>query len=128
MPLPLAPSFSSPKTHDPYPLLHLMAALSFAAMFVLMYAMVDRVSNAFININQFFMSGIMAALMVVIELVVMRARYPNKRPNAIIATVGLLALAPFWLGIHDADGRWKLTIPAIDDSASRWRHPHVPRA
>ena len=77
-----------------------MAALSYVAMFVLMYAMVDRFSNVLINLNQFYMAGLMAAPMVLIELAVMRAMYPNNRLNAIIVAVSVVALALFWFGIR----------------------------
>lgn len=74
-----------------------MTAISFMAMFVLMYAMVNEFSNVFINVNQFYMAGLMAAPMVLIELIVMRAMYQDKRLNTIFAGAGVLALAGFWL-------------------------------
>ncbi|MGH8242819.1 MAG: DUF305 domain-containing protein [Steroidobacteraceae bacterium] len=42
-----------------------MAVLSFVAMYVLMYAMVDRVHNVYSNLNQVYMAGLMAMPMVV---------------------------------------------------------------
>jgi hypothetical protein len=83
-----------------YPHLYLMAALSFVAMFILMYAMVDQFSNVFVNLNQAYMAGLMASPMVLIELIVMRAMYPNKRLNAIIAGVSVFVLALFWILIR----------------------------
>jgi hypothetical protein len=87
--------------HKHYPHLYLMAALSFVAMFILMYAMVDSFSNVFINLNQFYMAGLMSAPMVLIELLVMRAMFPNKRLNTIIAVVSVVALLLFWFGIRE---------------------------
>jgi hypothetical protein len=87
--------------HKHYLHLYLMVALSFVAMFILMYAMVDRFSNVFINLNQFYMAGLMSAPMVLIELLVMRAMYPNKRLNTIIAVVSIVALLLFWFGIRE---------------------------
>ena len=49
-----------------YMRLLVMTALSFAAMYALMYAMVDRFENVYNNINQVYMAGLMAASMVVI--------------------------------------------------------------
>jgi hypothetical protein len=49
-----------------------MAALSFIAMDILMYAMVDRPANVFPNLNQAYMADLMTAPMVIIELLVMR--------------------------------------------------------
>jgi ABC-type Na+ efflux pump permease subunit len=45
----------------------LMVALSFAAMYVLMYAMVNAYANVYNSVNQFYMAGLMAAPMMVIE-------------------------------------------------------------
>lgn len=45
-----------------------MTVLSFIAMFILMYAMVDRFANVYPNVNQAYMAGLMAAPMVMIEL------------------------------------------------------------
>jgi uncharacterized protein (DUF305 family) len=64
--------------------LGIMAALSFLAMYILMYAMVARFGDVYNNINQVYMAGLMAAPMVVIELVVMRAMYHDKRLNVMI--------------------------------------------
>lgn len=62
-----------------YRRLLVMTVMSFAAMYVLMYAMVDRLANVYPNFNQFYMAALMAAAMIVIELVVMGGMYPNKR-------------------------------------------------
>ena len=84
--------------------LYLMAGLSFVAMFALMYAMVDRFANVFVNLNQVYMAGLMAAPMVLIELVVMRAMYPNKSLNAIIIAISIALLALFWFLIRAQGG------------------------
>lgn len=62
----------------------LMAALSFASMYVLMYAMVNAAGNVYSNLNQLYMAGLMTAPMVIIELSVMRGMYHDKRSNALI--------------------------------------------
>ena len=67
-----------------YPHLAIMAVLSFIAMYILMYAMVARFGDVYNNINQVYMAGLMTAPMVVIELVVMRAMYHDKRLNVMI--------------------------------------------
>ena len=73
-----------------------MIALSFIAMYVLMYAMVDRFANVYPNFNQFYMAGLMAAPMVLIELLLMGDMYPNKRLNLIVAALSGLALIVFF--------------------------------
>jgi hypothetical protein len=45
-----------------------MAALSFAAMYLLMYAMVNTIDDVYMNVNQVYMAGLMTAPMIVIEL------------------------------------------------------------
>lgn len=75
--------------HSPYLRLLGMTVLSFLAMYILMYAMVDRAGNIFNSINQVYMAGLMAAPMVLIELALMRSMYP------ISASICGLPLEPF---------------------------------
>lgn len=82
----------------------LMIGLSYVAMYILMYAMVNSFSSVFNNINQVYMAGLMAAPMAVIEIVVMRGMYPNKRLNAVIAVASVLLMGLFYLGIRQQLG------------------------
>jgi hypothetical protein len=77
-----------------------MAVLSFIAMYMLMYAMVDRVSNVYSNVNQFYMAGLMTAPMVLIELVVMRAMYKDSRLNMAVLIVAAVAIGAFFILIR----------------------------
>lgn len=77
-----------------------MTLLSFASMYVLMYAMVDIFSNIVPNVNQFFMAGLMSMPMVIIELVVMRAMYKNSKANIGILILALGAGVGFFLSIR----------------------------
>ena len=77
-----------------------MAALSFLAMYALMYAMVDRMANVHPNINQAWMAGLMTASMVIIELLLMGRMYPRKGWNAAIIALGTLALISLWFAIR----------------------------
>lgn len=70
--------------HRPYRRLLLMAVFSFLAMYGLMYMMVDRLENVLPNVNQFYMAGMMTAPMIIIELLLMGAMYPNKRANSVL--------------------------------------------
>jgi uncharacterized protein (DUF305 family) len=83
------------KSH--YHLLLLMTVMSFVAMYVLMYAMVDTLENVHMNLNQFYMAGLMAASMVIIEVGLMSGMYGNKRLNVAIIGAGIVALAGFWI-------------------------------
>jgi peptidoglycan/LPS O-acetylase OafA/YrhL len=71
--------------YRPYRRLLLMAVLSFLAMYGLMYMMVDRLENVLPNINQVYMAAMMTAPMIIIELLLMGAMYPNKRANRVLA-------------------------------------------
>lgn len=86
------------KSH--YGHLFLMVLLSFISMYVLMYAMVDSFQNAYMNLNQFYMVGLMTAPMVILEMAFMGAMYPNKKINLVIIATGLLALIVFWILIR----------------------------
>jgi len=58
-----------------------MAVLSFAAMLVLMYAMVDKFDDARPNWNQAYMAALMTSPMIVIELLLMSAMYRRRQLN-----------------------------------------------
>lgn len=81
-----------------------MAVLSFLAMYVLMYAMVDRFENVYSNLNQFYMAGLMAAPMVAIELVLMGAMYSSRKLNVAIMAACVIAAAACWFGIRQQGG------------------------
>ena len=84
----------------PYRNLILMLLLSFAAMYGLMYAMVDSFANVYMNLNQVYMALVMAASMGPIELLVMRAMYADKRFNALLMAVTSAVLIVSWLLIR----------------------------
>ncbi|RZI86042.1 MAG: DUF305 domain-containing protein [Rubrivivax sp.] len=81
-----------------------MLGLSFVAMYVLMYAMVDRLGNAVPNINQFYMAGLMTAPMAILEILLMARMYPDKRKNTTILLLGAVVLAACWFGIRAQAG------------------------
>lgn len=70
-----------------------MVAASFVAMYLLMYAMVDRFDNVFNNVNQVYMAGLMASAMVPIELALMSTMYPDRKKNAIALALSVVTLA-----------------------------------
>lgn len=77
-----------------------MLVVSFVAMYVLMYAMVDRLGNAVPNINQFYMAGLMTAPMAILEILLMGRMYPDKRKNTTILLLGTVVLAACWFAIR----------------------------
>jgi len=77
-----------------------MLLLSFAAMYVLMYAMVDRLGNAVPNINTAYMAGLMTAPMAILEILLMGRMYPDKRKNLMIVGLGVVLLLASWFAIR----------------------------
>jgi uncharacterized protein (DUF305 family) len=77
-----------------------MTALSFVSMYVLMYAMVDRLASIYGNLNQLYMAGLMTAPMVLIEMSVMGAMYANRRLNLAIMVVSIIVGLLFFAGIR----------------------------
>jgi uncharacterized protein (DUF305 family) len=78
-----------------------MAIISFIAMYLLMYAMVDKLSNVIPNINQFYMAGLMTSPMLIIELLIMGSMYKNKKLNTIIMIASMAALVICFLFIRN---------------------------
>jgi hypothetical protein len=91
----------------PYRQLALMALLSFASMYVLMYMMVNSFAEAVPNLNQAYMAGLMTAPMILIELGLMKHMYMDKRANAASATIAVALGVACIAGIR--------TQAAIDD-------------
>lgn len=78
----------------------MMVILMFAAMYVLMYAMVDTFSDVYPSLNQFYMAALMTAPMIVIELALMWSMYKNPQANAVILVVSVLAGVAFFAAIR----------------------------
>ena len=74
----------------------LMVVLHFTAMYFLMYAMVDKLENVLASMNQFYMAGLMAAPMVIMEIALMSGMYPDKKLNIALVTGSVLLLAGFF--------------------------------
>lgn len=87
-----------------YMRLVVMVVLSFVAMYILMYAMVNRLENVVPNLNQFYMAGLMAMPMLVIELVLMGSMYKNKQLNLLLVAAGAITGVAFWVLIRQQVG------------------------
>jgi len=87
-----------------YKRLLVMAVLSFIAMYILMYAMVDSLKNVYPNINQFYMAALMTMPMVMIEILLMRNMYRNKRWNVMLIVVSAAGLVLFFSLIQRQTG------------------------
>ena len=88
------------KENNHYKKLAIMAVLSFISMYILMYAMVDKFENVVLNINQFYMAGLMASPMIFIEVLLMKMMYKDHKLNAIIVVVSMIALIVFYFFIR----------------------------
>jgi uncharacterized protein (DUF305 family) len=84
----------------PYRRLFLMSLLAFAVMYVLMYAMVDRLANVYTSLNQVYMALLMTGAMVLVELALMTSMYPDRRSNLIATAASLAFLLVAWFGIR----------------------------
>ncbi len=83
-----------------YRKLLVMVVLSFISMYVLMYSMVDRFANVVPNVNQFYMAMLMTSPMVIIEVLLMRNMYANKKLNTSIVLVSSIVLIAFFMFIR----------------------------
>lgn len=89
-----------PDAAGAYRRLAAMAVLSFACMYLLMYAMVDRLADVYANLNQFYMAALMAAPMVLIELALMGAMYPSGRRKVAWTAGSAAVLVLCWVMIR----------------------------
>ncbi|MBI4501807.1 MAG: DUF305 domain-containing protein [Gemmatimonadetes bacterium] len=78
-----------------------MSALSFGSMYVLMYAMVNTLANVYLNVNQFYRAGLMAAPMALIELALMRSMYRDRWINLVVIAASVAGLTLFWVLIRE---------------------------
>ncbi len=85
---------------DHYRNLLIMAVLSYISMYVLMYAMVNTLDNVIPNLNQFYMAGLMTSPMIIIEIVLMRSMYTNKKLNYSIIAIRSIVLIALFLFIR----------------------------
>lgn len=73
-----------------------MLATHFIIMFAVMYTMVDKWEDVFINLNQFYMTMMMVIPMNIGMILLMKSMYPNKTLNWLISTASVLAFAAFF--------------------------------
>lgn len=69
---------------SPYRMLGIEVGIHFIIMFIVMYTMVYAFNDAFLNINNVYMTGMMVAPMVSLMLVMMGHMYKDKRLNLIL--------------------------------------------
>lgn len=90
---------TKPTTHH-YRQLALMLLASFVAMFALTYAMTNRFDDVYANWNKVYMAALMTAPMGLIEIVLMRGMYQDRKMNLVVAVASLVLLAGAWVAIR----------------------------
>ena len=78
----------------------IMAVVMFTAMYLIMYAMIDKVNNLIPNINNLYMTLLMTAAMLLIELGLMKGMYKNSKLNWIIIIISVAVGIFSWMGIR----------------------------
>lgn len=76
--------------HSMYGRFVLMAVVMFIAMYCLMFAMIDRLENFIPNINNVYMTSLMVAVMLLIELWIMKKMYTHSGFNRIIVIIAII--------------------------------------
>lgn len=78
-----------------------MAVAMFVAMYFIMYAMIDGLNNLIPNINNLYMTLLMVSAMLIIELLIMKGMYQNKKINWAVISVSLAIGIFSWFGIRE---------------------------
>lgn len=78
----------------------IMAVVMFAAMYFIMYAMIDGLNNLIPNINNLYMTLLMVSAMLIIELWIMKGMYENKKFNWGIVIISVAIGIFSWFGIR----------------------------
>ena len=78
-----------------------MAVAMFVAMYFIMYAMIDGLNNLIPNINNLYMTLLMVSAMLMIELLIMKEMYQNKKINWTVIAVSLAIGVFSWFGIRE---------------------------
>ena len=81
-----------------------MIVLSFIAMYVVMYANVDKWNDVHPSLARGYMAALMTMPMLILEIVIMGMMYPNRKANAAIMLAGAAGLVVFWMAIRTEAG------------------------
>lgn len=80
----------------PYIMLLVSMAASFVVMYAVMFSMVDRWGNVYLNLSNVYMTGLMAGSMLPIMLVTMPGMFKNRRLNLALWATAAAILALCW--------------------------------
>ncbi|TXF74831.1 DUF305 domain-containing protein [Chryseobacterium sp.] len=79
----------------------IMAVVMFAAMYFIMYAMIDGLSNLIPNVNNLYMTLLMVSAMLIIEIWIMKSMYENQKINWGIIIISAATGIFSWFGIRE---------------------------
>ena len=82
----------------------IMAVAMFVAMYFIMYAMIDGWHNLYLNINNLYMTLLMTAAMLLIELIAMKGMYTSKKLHTVIILLSVGVGLFSWVGIREQIG------------------------
>lgn len=87
---------TSDKAASPYTMLAIMGVIHFLIMYGVMYTMVDKGGDIFLNLNNVYMTGMMLAPMIVLMPMMMKMMYPNKKLNMWILSASTIVFIAFY--------------------------------
>ncbi|MCA9288164.1 MAG: DUF305 domain-containing protein [Phycisphaerales bacterium] len=90
--------------HRPYLALLVSLAVSYAAMYLIMFAMADRWSHVYFNLSNVYMAGLMAGSMLPIMLATMPGMFKNKRASVGLWVASVAILGLFWMLLRTEAG------------------------
>lgn len=73
----------------------------FAAMYFMMFAMINSLSNLIPNLNNLYMTLLMVSVMLLLELWIMKKMYMNPKMNLGIVVIAVGVGVFSWLGIRE---------------------------
>lgn len=85
-----------PHAKNSYIMLAVSLGASYAAMYMIMYAMADRWNHVYFNLSNVYMTGLMAGSMLPIMLLTMPGMFKNKKGNIALWAVAVTVLAGCW--------------------------------
>lgn len=91
------PGMAHPHGTKPYILLMVSLAVSFVAMYLIMFSMADRLANVYFNLSNVYMTGLMAGSMLPIMLATMPEMFKNRKLTVALWVGTVVVLALCWV-------------------------------
>jgi len=75
-------------------------AIDFVIMYLVMYTMIATLGHFYLNLNNVYMTLMMAAPMAILMLIFMRSMYPSRRVNLAIAAAATVLFIGSFVGMR----------------------------